>query len=412
MAALNDEELLRPLGDTGKFRFENIFNTLPDDEEPNIFRTSPYFSVDGMPTSINTNNNNFSVLSLNSQSIRAKFDSLQVFLATIANQNIEFDVICLQETWLKNDFDTSLLNIEGYNVFSEPCRLSSHGGLLIYVKDTFNVSKIDINTAPSTFEILTVKINSDCSQRAITLTNIYRPPRNNANNNITKFIEELDIFLNSLEGFKGNAIVTGDFNINILKIKEDKTIADFLDRMLSLGFFPKITLPTRVCNTSASLIDNMYCKLSSESLESYSGIIFSDISDHFPYFISIKNIFKPKPYSNRGYVKARLNTPSALANFLNDLSNQDIESSLVCLPFANPDKNCDILINKITESKEKHLPFKFEKFNKYKHKAKKWITSGIIKSIKYRDGLYRKMKKYQNDPNRYDILKANLNILK
>ncbi len=30
------------------------------------------------------------------------------------------------------------------------------------------------------------------------------------------------------------------------------------------------------------------------------------------------------------------------------------------------------------------------KFNKYKHKKSKWVTFGIIKSIQYRDNLYKK----------------------
>ncbi len=35
---------------------------------------------------------------------------------------------------------------------------------------------------------------------------------------------------------------------------------------------------------------------------------------------------------------------------------------------------------------------KFVKYNKYKHKKSKWITSGIIKPIQYRDNLYKKLK--------------------
>ena len=42
--------------------------------------------------------------------------------------------------------------------------------------------------------------------------------------------------------------------------------------------------------------------------------------------------------------------------------------------------------------KEKHLPYKFVKFNKYRHKDSKWMTHGVIKSIKNRDRLYRELK--------------------
>ena len=39
---------------------------------------------------------------------------------------------------------------------------------------------------------------------------------------------------------------------------------------------------------------------------------------------------------------------------------------------------------------KKHYPIKTVKLNKRKHKGTKWITSGIIKSIK--NNLYRKLK--------------------
>ena len=49
------------------------------------------------------------------------------------------------------------------------------------------------------------------------------------------------------------------------------------------------------------------------------------------------------------------------------------------------------------------------KFNKYKHKKSSWITQGLLKSIRYRDQLYKKLKLTNpNSPN-YDTIK---NILK
>ena len=42
----------------------------------------------------------------------------------------------------------------------------------------------------------------------------------------------------------------------------------------------------------------------------------------------------------------------------------------------------------ITTAYEKHFPEKRVKFNKHKHKLYDWITSGILKSIEFRDNLY------------------------
>ena len=41
------------------------------------------------------------------------------------------------------------------------------------------------------------------------------------------------------------------------------------------------------------------------------------------------------------------------------------------------------------------------KFKKYKHKKCNWITKGIIKSIKYRDNLYKKLKLTAHDSSKF-----------
>ena len=45
----------------------------------------------------------------------------------------------------------------------------------------------------------------------------------------------------------------------------------------------------------------------------------------------------------------------------------------------------------IQEVKNKHLPTKKIKFNKYKHKKNKWITRGILKSIKTKNMIYKQL---------------------
>ena len=51
------------------------------------------------------------------------------------------------------------------------------------------------------------------------------------------------------------------------------------------------------------------------------------------------------------------------------------------------------------------MPSKWVKFNKYKYKKSSWITQGLLKSIKYRDKLYKRIK--LTDPN-YDTITINL----
>ena len=54
------------------------------------------------------------------------------------------------------------------------------------------------------------------------------------------------------------------------------------------GLIPIITKPTRITNSSYTLIDN---SLFSNLLNFSSGILTADISDHFPIFFVYKNYF-------------------------------------------------------------------------------------------------------------------------
>ena len=59
--------------------------------------------------------------------------------------------------------------------------------------------------------------------------------------------------------------------------------------MLSHGFYPRITLPTRLSKSNATLIDNFLCKFTSRFYDHSSGILLSDISDHLSYFICLNS---------------------------------------------------------------------------------------------------------------------------
>ena len=80
------------------------------------------------------------------------------------------------------------------------------------------------------------------------------------------------------------------------------------------------------------------------------------------------------------------------------------------MTYTDPNLNYNILHDHITKMKEKHLPFKFEKFNKHKHKNNKWISFGIIRSIKTRDAMYLKFKRCKQHNFEYHTLKNNLHV--
>ncbi len=87
------------------------------------------------------------------------------------------------------------------------------------------------------------------------------------------------------------------------------------------------------------------------------------------------------------------------------LNQRKFTINLIKKPTADPNSNYNTLCKDILRSKNKHMPSKWVKFNKYKHS---WITQGLLKSIKYRDNLYKRLKLTDTNSANYDTININL----
>ena len=87
-----------------------------------------------------------------------------------------------------------------------------------------------------------------------------------------------------------------------------------------------------------------------------------------------------------------------------DIANTNFSSDI----FQDPTINYDILTNIIIKSKETHLPTRKVKCNKYKDKLSPWITTGIMRSISFRDNLYKQKLKLDPNSTEYQTVETNL----
>ena len=108
------------------------------------------------------------------------------------------------------------------------------------------------------------------------------------------------------------------------------------------------------------------------------------------------------------YMTIKKLTQHALLNIYNDLEEKNIYEKLDKSLMADVNQNYNIMHQEIYDSIEKHTLKKIVKSNRHKHKISKWITQGIIKSIKYRDKLYKKLNMTYHESPDYTILKVNL----
>ena len=89
----------------------------------------------------------------------------------------------------------------------------------------------------------------------------------------------------------------GDFNVNILKsliTYKHKDSDDFISSLSSYNYQQLINKPTRFNKNNSTLIDNIFTNYPLDSAICTTGIICTDITDHFPVFammaqLNIKN---------------------------------------------------------------------------------------------------------------------------
>ena len=155
--------------------------------------------------------------------------------------------------------------------------------------------------------------------------------------------------------------------------------------MLAHGFFPKITLPTRICDTSSTLIDQIYTNVLNN--KDKSGIFTTHISDHQAIFTATN--VGLMGFSEKKFITVETKDDVSLNKFIDELKTGDIVAKMDHDVNADPNSNYKILAEQLQYAKEKHLPTRKLKFIIYKHKQQKWVTNGILKSIKTKNKLYR-----------------------
>ena len=404
-------EVLGHFGDIDDLSLENLLNSVEGNDEIDVLSPSQYYTIDNLPFQLK-NKNNINVLSINAQSINAKFDSLLAYIKNAHHQGITFHIVCIQESWLNDDSDLSLFQINGYNCFSRGHRCTTHGGLLTYVDESINAWALDVDINSQIWEGMFLLITDNHTEKETILGNIYRPPHDNNNKeNVQTFVSELNPVLSRLSENNRDFIMAGDFNNNLLHTNylNKEHFSDSLDLMLGYSMFPKITLPTRFSDNgnSCSLIDNIFCKLSSNSISAFAGILLTRISDHCPVFVSFNSAHETWKNKPSKYIRKRINNKGVHESFLADLTGSNIVAELNPDPLCNPNENYDKCHDHLVKLKDKHLPYKFKK---YKHRGSNWITHGVLHSIKYRDGIYKDLRQTNKSSTRYQELKQQLRV--
>ena len=169
------------------------------------------------------------------------------------------------------------------------------------------------------------------------------------------FTNESTNLLNILRTLSKFVYICGDYNIDLLKIQTNDEFSIFYNNIVAAGFAPKITLPTRIYDTTSTLIDNVYSNVIDKS--HMSGILVRPISDHQMYFCIMNDNFVNIKTAQK-YIKIEVSNQNNIDKFVKEVSDADIYSKLKPNLNTDPNHNYQILSKHLQLAKSKHIPQK------------------------------------------------------
>ena len=278
-----------------------------------------YHTADQLKTNGLLKKNDLKGLCINIQSINAHWDNFNDLVTNFDTSDLSFDFIGLTKIFkVSENYSHSLNGYHPLQYTTRPGKSDGRGGVGIFINENFSYKKRDDLSIfiPHVIETIFMEIKIK-ENKSLIIGIIYRP------NTAPK--ADIDIFTKSVFDINNiicnenkEAILLGDFNMDLLKFESHHKSNLLLENMLSQGYLPVITKPTRVTPTTATLIDHIYTNISSPSYKS--GILINDVADHFGTFISVS---KKVPAPSTKYIKFRSYKPENILAFKQLLGNCD-----------------------------------------------------------------------------------------
>lgn len=325
--------------------------------------------------------------------------------------NFFFDVIMLTEVGRTTAEDIGNI-FPNYEVFLDASRTKKGGAAILIIKNKFNsviVSNnhnIQLSCDCSKCEIQNKWVEICTNNNKILVGCIYRHPRGNLDHFNEALTKSLKLVDNNSIG-----IVGGDINIDLIK-NTIPTVDDYINACMENNFIHTITMPTRITDHSATLIDHLLIKLPLNLIntKTSSGILISDISDHLPCFLAIDvNTLSAK---NRPFT--RIFSKRKIDKFINEQSSEppllseqitkridEIISSNNSQQMKESEYNNifkQLIIN-LQSLRDKYFPL--TRISKQKFKEKPYLTKGLKVSIRHKNRLFKNKLNNPNEINKY-----------
>ena len=389
------------------FNSQNVL--LNDEIDPDInlfqektFPESTYYNLNEAKNKLlNENRKSLSIFHLNIRSLKKNFEDFKYFLNEL---NFEFKIICLSETWCQSDeLTNSLYNIPNYVARHQIRKHSKGGGVSIYIhKSLMFKMRPEISINNEHIESLCVEILNEKKRNSF-INVVYRRPSGDYRK-LHKYLKEI-LKLNILKNKP--VYLTGDFNLNLLDHDTHSNVKDYVNLLFENGFLHFINKPTRITRYSSTLIDHFISNTNSDNIDT--GIIKTDISDHFPIFFIANNeeLFKK---GEKQIIRKREINANTLNSFKEILKPVNWTAVTQC---DNVNSAYDNFLNIVSSLYDTVFPIKEIKL-KTKTLLSPWMSRGLLKCSKHKKRLYENFlkkrtiqneTKYKNYKKLFDSIK-------
>ena len=229
---------------------------------------------------------------------------------------------------------------------------------------------------------------------------MYRHP----GSNITDFQDQFTQTLNRLNSCKHEFVISGDFNIDLLKHDCNPKISNYVNAIYAEGCSNLINKPTRITESTATLLDHLYSNMTNNI--SNRGVLTCDISDHLPTFCCLRK----KTIKKQDKKLARDMKNFNKTNFLNDINVLVSTINNVQDDELDPEKVIDKFLDGFAEIVNLHAPLRPQTRKETRLKTKPWITKSILKSIQKKNAMFKQCYK-KNDESLIKNYKNYCNLL-
>lgn len=397
----------------------DVLNSLNSDFDLIMSNNNPYFESfrDLLPEcnyntvnslNINLDKNSLFCLSMNCQSLRAKYVAITNLIDSLHAKSIHPGLIFCQETWKSESFQC---NIQGFNFFSESRKHGQGGGVGVFVRDDIHAELLSKNSTfiEGVYESIAIKIDIPNAKKFIAVS-LYRPPNNHKtltdSAQIELFFTHLANHLEELKKFALPVYFFSDSNIDLLKYDNDTS--RYSDILSTNSFFQVISKATRIYGGSKTLIDHVFTSDSCQNITN-SGIIIEGVSDHFHPYITI-DINSKTPRQKHSIREYRNFSEFNKDKFKEDLQKLTWDN---VLQIEDPNLAATNFFDSFKKLFNDNFPILKERVNKRYKPINQFMSKGLLKSRRTKLKLSNKMRldTTQENIHKYNIYRNIYNSL-